>query len=46
MQVTVVYVQAVRMWTSASGSGEGPVTGSCEPGNEPSGSLKGEEFLD
>jgi hypothetical protein len=30
----------------ASGSGYGPVTGSCEHGNEPSGSTKGGEFLD
>jgi hypothetical protein len=31
---------------NSSGSGEGPVTGSCEHGNEPSGSIKGGEFLD
>jgi hypothetical protein len=30
----------------ASGSGQGPVAGSSEHGNEPSGSIKGEEFLD
>jgi hypothetical protein len=29
-----------------SGSGQGPVAGGCEHGNEPLGSLKGEEFLD
>ena len=29
-----------------SGSGEGQVTGTCECGNEPSGSIKCEEFLD
>jgi hypothetical protein len=27
-------------------SGHGPVAGSCEYGNEPSGSVKGREFLD
>jgi hypothetical protein len=27
-------------------SGQGPVAGSCERGNEPSGSMKGEEFID
>jgi hypothetical protein len=27
-------------------SGKGPVVGFCEHGNEPSGSIKGEEFLD
>jgi hypothetical protein len=30
----------------ASGSGQGPVAGSCENGNELSGSLKGVEFFD
>jgi hypothetical protein len=30
----------------ASGSEQGPVTGPCEHGNEPSDSIKGEEFLD
>jgi hypothetical protein len=30
----------------SSGSGWGPVTGSCEHSNELSGSLNGEEFLD
>ena len=29
-----------------SGSGKGQVAGSCECGNEPSGSVKCEEFLD
>jgi hypothetical protein len=29
----------------ASGSGWGPVAGCCEHGNEPSGSIKGGEFL-
>jgi hypothetical protein len=29
-----------------SGSGQGPVPDSCEHGNEPSGSIKGGEFLD
>jgi hypothetical protein len=30
----------------SSGSGYGPVAGCCENGNEPSGSIKGGEFLD
>jgi hypothetical protein len=30
----------------ACGSDYGPVTDSCEHGNEPSGSIKGGEFLD
>jgi hypothetical protein len=30
----------------ACGSGQGPVTGCCEHGNEPSGFNKGGEFLD
>jgi hypothetical protein len=29
-----------------SGSGMGPVAGSCEHGNEPSSSIKGGEILD
>jgi hypothetical protein len=29
----------------SSGSGQGPVAGSCEQGNEPSGSIKDAEFL-
>jgi len=29
----------------APGSGEGPVADSCEHGNEPSGFIKGGEFL-
>jgi hypothetical protein len=29
-----------------SSSGYGPMAGSCEHGNEPSGSIKGGEFLD
>jgi hypothetical protein len=31
---------------NTSGSGEGPVAGFCEHGNEPPGSMKGEEFID
>jgi hypothetical protein len=27
-------------------SGQGPMVGLCEYGNEPSGFIKGEEFLD
>jgi len=30
----------------SSGSGQELVAGSCEHGNEPSGSMKGGEFLD
>jgi hypothetical protein len=30
----------------ASGSGQGSVAGSCEHGNEPSGSITGGDFLD
>jgi hypothetical protein len=30
----------------SAGSLYGPVVGSCEHGNEPSGSMKGGEFLD
>jgi len=30
----------------SSGSGQGPAAGSCQHGNEPSGSIKGKEFLD
>jgi hypothetical protein len=30
----------------ASGSGSGPLAGSCEHGNEASSFIKGEEFLD
>jgi len=35
-----------KLWTSFIGSEEGPVAGSCEHGNEASGSVKGGEFLD
>jgi hypothetical protein len=30
----------------ACSSGSGPVAGCCEHGNEPSGSIKGGEFVD
>jgi hypothetical protein len=30
----------------ATGSGQGPVVGSCACGNEPLGSIQGKEFLD
>jgi hypothetical protein len=30
----------------APGSGQGEVAGFCEHGNEPSGSMKGGEFID
>jgi hypothetical protein len=38
--------QVERCEMDASGSGYGPVAGSCEHGNEPSGSMKGREFFD
>jgi hypothetical protein len=31
---------------NSAGSGQNPVVGSCEHGNEPSSSIKGGEFLD
>jgi hypothetical protein len=35
-----------RYGLDTSGPGKGPVVGCCEHGNEHSGSIKGEEFLD
>jgi hypothetical protein len=35
-----------RCGLDESGSRQGPVVSSCEHGNEPSGSIKGGEFLD
>jgi hypothetical protein len=35
-----------RCGLDSSGSGWGPVAGSCEEGNEPSGSIEGGEFLE
>jgi hypothetical protein len=35
-----------RFGLDTSGSGQGPVVGSCEHSNEPSVSIKGREFLD
>jgi len=35
-----------RCGLDSSGSGYGPVAGSCEHDNQPSGSIKGREFLD
>jgi hypothetical protein len=35
-----------RCGLNSSGSGYGPVEGCCVHGNEPSGSIKGGEFLD
>jgi hypothetical protein len=35
-----------RCGLDAHGSGQGPVAGPCEHGNELSGSIKGSEFLD
>jgi hypothetical protein len=43
------WIEENRVWRcglTSSGSGWGPVAGSCEHGNEPSGSIKGREFLD
>jgi hypothetical protein len=34
------------MGLDLTGSGKGPVAGSCEFGTEPSGSIKGQEFLE
>jgi hypothetical protein len=34
-----------RCGLDASASGQGSVAGSCEDGNEPSGSIKGGEFF-
>jgi len=42
-------LQEVRMWgygLDRSGSGYGQVAGTCDCGNEPSGSIKCGEFLD
>jgi hypothetical protein len=36
----------VRCGLDASASGQGPVSGACEHGNEPLGSIKGEEYVD
>jgi hypothetical protein len=35
-----------RCGLDASGSGQGPAADTCEHVNEPSGSIKGGEFLD
>jgi hypothetical protein len=35
-----------RWGLDASGSGQGPVAGSCEHNNKPLGSIKGQECLD
>jgi hypothetical protein len=46
---TKMYVKRNRFGEGgldSSGSGKGPVDGSCEQGNEPSGSIKCGEFLD
>jgi hypothetical protein len=34
-----------KLWTDSSGSGQGPVAGSCEDGNKLLDSIKGGEFL-
>jgi hypothetical protein len=38
--------KGVRFGLDSTTSGQCPVTGSCEHGNKPSGSVKGEVFLD
>jgi hypothetical protein len=38
--------RVVRCGLVSSGSGQGPVTGSCEHSSEPSHCIKGGEFLD
>jgi hypothetical protein len=35
-----------RCGLDASGSGQGPMAGICEHGNEPTGSMKGSYFFD
>jgi len=39
-------MQGGKAWLDASGSGWGPVAGSCEHGDGPPGSIKGMEFLE
>jgi hypothetical protein len=34
------------MWTGSTGSGEGPVVGSCEQSNKPLGFIKSVKFHD
>ena len=44
-----MYLKGSRMWgygLDGAGSGWGRVAGTCECGNEPSGSIKRGEFLD
>jgi hypothetical protein len=42
-----IFGKEVRnVWSTSCGSGYGPVAGSCEHGNELSGSIKGEKLLD
>jgi len=38
------YLKCGEVWTGFI-SGQGPVGSSCESGNEPSGSIKGGDFL-
>jgi hypothetical protein len=38
--------QDMSVWVDSSGSGYGPVAGSCEHGNELLGPIKGNDFLD
>jgi hypothetical protein len=45
-EITVGFTIGIScMSLNASSSGQGPVAGSYEHGNEPSGSIKGREFL-
>ena len=42
----IITMWNVGVWTGSTGSGWGQVVGTCECGNEPSGSIKCGEFLD
>jgi hypothetical protein len=35
----------VKAWTDSTGSGQNPLVGYCEDGNEFSGAMKGENFF-
>jgi hypothetical protein len=43
---SVILVTEGRCGLNSSGSSQGPVAGSCEHGNEPSGFIKCAEFSD
>jgi hypothetical protein len=46
IKMDLIEIESVRTWLDSSGSGQGPVAGCCEYGNEPSVSVKDVEFLD